>query len=63
MDPSQSPPPEAVGEVPDVVVFNSIVWTALSLAVLTTTTRLFSRSYIVRAFGLDDTLILFAQVN
>ena len=56
------PPSEAIGDASDVHVFDIIVWTALSLAVLTTAMRLFSRSYIVRAFGLDDTLILFAQV-
>ena len=61
---SSAPPPSiGVGDMIHIGIYDGIVWTAVSLAVMTTTLRLFSRLYVVRASGIDDLLIFFAQVR
>ena len=42
---------------------NAIIWTFTSVAVVITALRLYARAIIVKAFGLDDALILVGQVG
>lgn len=50
-------------DVISIGAFNAIVWTFLSLAVVSTVLRLYTRIRIVKAFGADDGLIVFGQVR
>ena len=43
--------------------FNALVWTFTIVSVLITGFRLYFRAFISKAFGLDDGLIVFAQVR
>ena len=41
----------------------AIIWTFTAVAALTTSLRLYTRAFIVKALGLDDALILLGQVR
>lgn len=41
---------------------SAIIWAFTSFSVVITAARLYTRAFIVKAFGLDDGLILFGQV-
>ena len=41
---------------------SAIIWGFTSFSIILTATRLYTRAFIVKAFGLDDGLILFGQV-
>ena len=43
--------------------FNAIIWSFTSFAIVATAIRLYTRSIVVKAVGLDDALILFGQVR
>ena len=41
----------------------AIIWTFTAVAAITTSLRLYTRTFIVKALGLDDALIFFGQVR
>lgn len=54
------------GTMPDILMHgevNAIIWSFTSIAVIITALRLYARAVIVKAFGLDDALILVGQVG
>ena len=55
-------PPMPVPEMTSITTYDAIVWTSFVFALITTILRLYTRLIIVRAWGLDDTLIVIAQV-
>lgn len=50
-------------DVISIGAFNAVVWTFLSLAVVSTALRLYTRIRIMKAFGADDGLVVFGQVR
>lgn len=54
------------GAMPDILTdgeVNAIIWSFTSVAVIITILRLYARAVILKAFGLDDALILLGQVG
>ena len=52
--------------VPDLIplaAYDAIIWTSIALALIITSLRLYTRSFVIRAWGIDDTLILLGTVS